>query len=241
MVIKVLKNEETIGTAVAGIFAAQVNVKPDSVLGFATGSTPLPTYRGMAELYQAGAVDFSGVTTFNLDEYVSISRDREQSYYKFMCDNLLDHINVDKERVHVPFGMAADLAAECRSYEDAIDAAGGIDLQILGIGSNGHIAFNEPETVFPDITHVVDLTENTINDNKRFFNSADEVPRQALSMGIGSIMRARRIVIICTGANKADAVKAMMTGEIDPKCPASVLRMHQNVTVFLDEAAASKL
>ena len=241
MVVHVLKDAEQIGKAAAGIFAAQVNVKPDSVVGYATGSTPLPTYTGMAELYKAGAVDFSKMITFNLDEYVGLERDHDQSYYKFMSDNLFSKINVDMKNVHVPYGAAKDLDAECKGYEAAIEAAGGIDLQILGIGSNGHIAFNEPDEDFADITHVVTLTENTINDNKRFFNSADEVPKKALSMGIGSIMRARRIVIICTGANKADAVYDMLNGKISGQNPASSLRMHQDVTVFLDEAAAAKL
>jgi len=241
MIIHILKDEKTIGKAAAGIFAAQVNTKPDSVLGFATGSTPLPTYSGMVELCKEGAVDFSKTVTFNLDEYIGLDRSREQSYYKFMYDNLFSQINVDMKNVHLPDGMAANADEECKRYEASIDAAGGIDLQILGIGSNGHIAFNEPAESFADITHAVKLTENTINDNKRFFNNAGEVPKMAISMGIGSIMRARKIVMICTGANKAEAVYQMMHGEISGNNPASALRMHHNVTIFLDEAAASKL
>ncbi len=241
MNVNIMKDEQAIGRAVAGVYMEQVNKKFDSVLGFATGSTPLSAYKNMVELCKAGVVSFKNVTTFNLDEYVGLDRDHEQSYYKFMYDNLFSGLDIDMNNVHVPYGKAADPDAECRQYEDAMAAAGGVDLQILGIGSNGHIAFNEPNTVFPDITHVVTLTENTINDNKRFFNSADEVPKKALSMGIGSIMRAQNIVFVATGANKADAIKAMLTGDIDPKCQASILRCHKDITFFIDEAAAAKL
>lgn len=241
MTVRVYKNAEAIGKAAASLFAATVIRKPDCVLGFATGSTPVPTYQALSELYRDGAVDFSGVTTYNLDEYVGLGHEHEQSYYYFMTDNLFRHINVPKENIHVLSGTAKDPAAECAAYDAAIDAAGGIDLQILGIGNNGHIAFNEPASTFAPTTHVVNLTESTIQANTRFFNNSDEVPRQALTMGIGSIMKARAIVIIATGAAKAEAVKAMLTGPVDPTCPASVLQLHPDVTVMLDEAAASLL
>lgn len=241
MVVKVYKNTDAIGKAAASLFAACVTQKPNCVLGLATGSTPVPTYQAMAELYRAGAVDFSQVTTYNLDEYVGLDHDHEQSYYYFMMDNLFKNVNVPTENVHVLSGIAADPEKECAAYDAAIDAAGGIDLQILGIGNNGHIAFNEPAESFAPTTHVVNLTESTIQANTRFFSSSDEVPRQALTMGIGSIMKARSIVIIATGAAKAQAVKDMITGPVDPSCPASVLQLHPCVTVMLDEAAASLL
>ena len=215
--------------------------KPDAVLGLATGSTPIPTYQKMAELYQIGAVDFSQVTTYNLDEYVGLDHAHPQSYYYFMMDNLFRHINVPEDHIHVLSGTAADPEAECAAYEKAIEAAGGIDLQILGIGRNGHIAFNEPADIFPAVTHVVDLTPSTIEANTRFFSSADEVPRQAVSMGIGSIMKARSIVLIATGADKAEAVKALVQGPVDPHCPASILQLHPDTTIMLDAAAASLL
>lgn len=241
MNVRVYKDADAIGAAAASLFAAQVIAKPNTVLGLATGSTPIPTYRKMAELYKEGAVDYSAVTTYNLDEYVGLDHDHDQSYYYFMHDNLFKYINIPEEQIHVLSGTAADPAAECAEYDAAIDAAGGIDLQILGIGRNGHIAFNEPADVFPPKTHVVNLTESTIDANKRFFASADDVPRQALTMGIGSIMKAKSILIIATGADKAEAVKAMIKGDIDPRCPASVLQLHPQVTVMLDEAAASLL
>ena len=241
MVVRTYESKDAIGAAAASLFAACVIEKPNAVLGLATGSTPIPTYKKMAELYTSGAVDYSGITTFNLDEYVGLGHDHEQSYYYFMHENLFSHINVPEERIHVLSGTAPDSEKECADYEKMIDAAGGIDLQILGIGRNGHIAFNEPADAFAPVTHVVQLTDSTIEANKRFFSSADEVPRKALTMGIGSIMKARAIIIIATGSDKAEAVKAMIKGPITPECPASVLQMHPNVVVMLDEGAASLL
>ncbi len=241
MNVRVYKDAQAIGSAAAALFAAQVIRKPDAVLGLATGSTPIPTYQKMAELYQIGAVDFSQVTTYNLDEYVGLDHAHPQSYYYFMMDNLFRHINVPEDHIHVLSGTAADPEAECAAYEKAIEAAGGIDLQILGIGRNGHIAFNEPADIFPAVTHVVDLTPSTIEANTRFFSSADEVPRQAVSMGIGSIMKARSIVLIATGSDKAEAVKALVQGPVDPHCPASILQLHPDTTIMLDAAAASLL
>lgn len=241
MKIHIYKDSAQIGKAAAILFAAKIIEKPDCVLGMATGSTPLPTYQALAELYQQGVIDFSAVRTFNLDEYVGISRSHDQSYYKFMFDNLFSKVNIKPENVQVPHPGSADLQDDCVAYDAAIDAAGGIDLQILGIGHNGHIAFNEPCEVFPSGTHIVNLTESTIEANKRFFDSADDVPRQAMSMGIGSIMKANEIVMIATGKGKATAVKAMVDGQIDPMCPASILQLHSSVTVFLDEEAAALL
>ena len=241
MKIHVYESAQAIGQAAAALFAAQVLAKPNSVLGLATGSTPVPTYREMARLYEQGAVDFSGVTTFNLDEYLGLERSHAQSYYHFMQENLFQHINVPQENIHVLKGTASDPEQECLDYEEAIRAAGGIDLQILGIGNNGHIAFNEPDTVFSTQTRVVNLTESTIQANQRFFASADEVPRQAVSMGIGSIFRARRILLIATGEQKAGAVRAMIHGPVDPQCPASILQLHPDTVVLLDRGAAKDL
>jgi glucosamine-6-phosphate deaminase len=237
----VYKNEGQIGQAAASLFAAKIIEKPDCVLGMATGSTPLPTYAALVALYNQGVLDFSRVRTFNLDEYVGISRSHEQSYYRFMFDNLFSQVNIDPENVAVPNPVSADPHDDCAAYDAAIDAAGGIDLQILGIGHNGHIAFNEPCRVFPFGTHIVHLTASTIEANKRFFDSIDDVPKRAITMGIGSIMKAREIMMVATGQAKAEAVKAMLHGDVDPQCPASVLRLHPAVTVFLDEPAASLL
>ncbi len=240
MKVHVYKDAETAGKAAGLLFAAQIIRKPASVLGFATGSTPLPAYQTLVNLYEAGVLDFSNIRTFNLDEYAGIDRSHSQSYYRFMFDNLFSKVNIPPESVRVPNPAATSLEAECAEYDAAIDAAGGIDLQILGIGNNGHIAFNEPGS-FPFGTHIVELTPSTIEANKRFFDSADDVPRKAISMGIGSIMKAREIVMLITGANKAPAAAAMINGPVDSACPASILQMHPNVTVLLDSAAAAML
>lgn len=241
MVVKVLKNADAIGKAAASMFAARVIEKPNCVLGLATGSTPIPTYKAMADLYNAGAVDYSKVTTYNLDEYVGLGHEHDQSYYYFMHDNLFKYINIPEESIHVLSGTAADLDAECAAYEKSIEKDGGIDLQILGIGHNGHIAFNEPADAFAPVTHVVSLTERTIEANTRFFASSADVPRQAVSMGIGTIMKAKAIVLIATGAGKAQAVHDMVYGEIDPSCPASILQLHPNCTILCDKEAGSML
>lgn len=241
MKVHVCKSTEAMGKAAAALFVACVEEKPNAVLGLATGSTPIPTYSEMAKAYEGGVVDFSGVTTFNLDEYVGLAPDHPQSYRYFMEENLFSKINIPKECTHVLSGLATDPEAECGAYEDMIDAAGGIDLQILGLGNNGHIAFNEPAADFAARTHTVELTESTIEANKRFFESADEVPRKAYTMGIGSIMKAKKIVLLANGAAKADAVAAMVEGPVTPTCPASILQFHPNVVVLVDEAAAAKL
>jgi len=241
MIVKVFPSAQLIGNATAALFVAKIVNNPRCVLGMATGSTPLPTYKHLVELCNMGILDFSQVRSFNLDEYVGISRSHEQSYYRFMFDNLFSKVNIDPQNVQVPNPVSANLEDDCRAYDAAIEAAGGIDLQILGIGNNGHIAFNEPCEVFPFGTHIVELTQSTIQANQRFFNSIDEVPKKAITMGIGSIMKAKEIMIIATGAAKAQAVKAMIQGEVDPQCPASVLQLHPAVTVFLDSEAAALL
>jgi len=227
----------------AGIIRHQVESKPNSVLGLATGSTPEDTYRLLVKAHQEDGLNFSGVTTFNLDEYLGLPRDHEQSYYWFMHDRLFNHINVRPENVNLPDGMAADPEAACAQYEEKIRAAGGIDLQLLGIGGDGHIAFNEPGSSLASRTRVKTLTEQTIKDNAGlFFNgNEDEVPRFAITMGVGSILDARHCLLLATGARKADVIKAMIEGPVSSAVTASALQLHPRVTVVLDEEAASKL
>ena len=233
--------EEQIGIAAGYYMCGQVLQKPDSVLGLATVSTPVRAYKHMIELYNKGAVDFSQVTTFNLDEYVHLDVNDKNSYHSFMHDNLFNYINIPEENINFLDGNAEDLEAECKAYEKRIKKSGGIDIQLLGIGSNGHIAFNEPAESFQRWSHIVELKESTIRDNSRFFNSIDEVPTRALTMGIGSIMQAKRILIIALGEHKAKAIKQLIDGNVTPQCPASVLQFHTDVTLMLDKGAASLL
>lgn len=225
----------------ANIIAAQVYLKPNCVLGLATGSSPIGTYDQLVEWYEKGDLDFSGVKTVNLDEYKGLPRENDQSYYYFMHENLFDRVNIDVANTKVPNGMVEDGDAECLHYEDLIRSLGGVDLQLLGLGRNGHIGFNEPADAFAPITHCVDLTESTIEANKRFFASADDVPRQAYSMGIGTIMRAKKILVVVSGEDKAEALAAAVYGPITPEVPASVLQLHNDVTIVADEAALSKM
>ena len=230
-----------VGQAAAVLINAQLLKKPESVLGLATGSTPVPTYNQLIHLHSQGVADFSKAVSYNLDEYVGIPVDHECSYHRFMDDNLFNHVNMRREAIHVPDGLAEDLDAAAAAYDEAIDAAGGIDIQVLGIGRNGHIGFNEPGEEFVYGCHVVDLTADTIDANKRFFDSADAVPRQAVSLGIGSIMKAKQILLIATGKDKAHAVNMMINDAISPRVPATILRTHPNVIVLLDKEAASEL
>ena len=241
MNVLVYDNEEQIGIAAGNYMCSLVLAKPDSVLGLATGSTPLKPYGHMIKLYEAGAVDFSKVTTFNLDEYCKLDVNDVNSYHRFMHDNLFDHINIPEENINFLNGNAENLEEECKAYEERIKKSGGIDIQLLGIGSNGHIAFNEPSDSFQRWSHVVALKESTIKDNSRFFKSIEEVPTHAVTMGIGSIMQAKRILIIAIGENKAKAIKQLIDGNVTPQCPASVLQFHTDVTLMLDKGAASLL
>lgn len=225
----------------AAIMAAQVVEKPDCVLGLATGSTPLGAYELLAKWCSQGDLDFSKVSTVNLDEYRGLGHDHEQGYYYFMNKNLFSKINIDLANVNVPNGLEPDPAKESERYEGVIASLGGIDLQLLGIGHDGHIGFNEPNNFFDNNTHCVDLTEMTIQANKRFFASADEVPKQAYTMGIGTIMRARKILMLITGEDKADILKAAFYGEVTPEVPASILQFHPDVTLVADAAALSKV
>ncbi len=237
MRVIVCENYEEMSKAAARIFAAQIQLHPDCVLGLATGSTPVGMYRELTRLCDAGEIDFSNITTYNLDEYYPISPDNSQSYRYFMNDNLFDHVNIDKARTHVPNGMAADPAVECAEYDRQIKAAGGIDLQLLGIGVNGHIAFNEPDDELIAGTHVTSLTDSTIEANSRFFASRDEVPTKALTMGMQSILGARKIVLLANGAGKHAAVAKLLDDTITTQMPATLLKVHPDVTLICDRAA----
>jgi len=237
----VCKNYEELSRAGALVFAEQIWKKPDSVLGLATGGTPVGLYNGLVDMYKDKELDFSRITSFNLDEYFPMEPTEEQSYHSFMWENLFSHVNVRKESVNILDGRVSDPDKACADYEEKIALAGGIDLQLLGIGHNGHIAFNEPDEKLPVSTSVVTLTERTIEANTRFFESRDLVPRKALSMGMGSIMSARRILMLISGKDKAPAVKEMFSGTITTQMPASLLQLHPDVLVLLDAAAASLL
>ena len=216
----------------AEMIAAQIAEKPDSVLGLATGSSPVGIYRKLIERYCAGKLDFSNITSVNLDEYVGLGGDHPQSYRYFMQKNLFDHVNITPSKTFVPNGLAADTRAECAAYDDRIRNLGGIDLQLLGIGLDGHIGFNEPADRFTEETHVVSLHPSTIAANARFFESEDEVPHSAITMGVGSIMQARKILLIANGPAKKGIVEKAVSGPITPQVPASILQRHPDVTVI---------
>ena len=225
----------------ANIISAQVIMKPSCVLGLATGSTPIGTYRQLIEWYEKGDLDFAHVTSVNLDEYKGLSGDNDQSYRYFMNHNFFSHINIPMERTFVPNGLEKNSDAACAAYNEIIRSCGGIDLQLLGLGHNGHIGFNEPGEAFEKETHCVDLTESTIEANKRFFEKEEDVPRQAYTMGIKNIMQARTILLVVSGEDKADILAQVLEGPITPQVPASILQLHNDVTVVADEAALSKL
>ena len=235
------KDYKDMSRKAANIISAQVIMKPNCVLGLATGSTPIGTYDQLVEWYNKGDLDFSEVTTVNLDEYKGLPRTNDQSYYYFMHQHLFDRVNIDPERTNVPNGMEPDAEKECGRYEELIRSLGGVDLQLLGLGHNGHIGFNEPGEAFEKETHCVDLTESTIEANKRFFASADDVPKQAYTMGIKTIMQAKKILIVVNGENKADIVERAFFGPVTPEVPASILQLHNDVTLVGDEAALSKI
>ena len=235
------KDYKDMSRKAANIISAQVIMKPNCVLGLATGSTPIGTYDQLVEWYNKGDLDFSEVTTVNLDEYKGLPRTNDQSYYYFMHQHLFDRVNIDPERTNVPNGMEPDAEKECGRYEELIRSLGGVDLQLLGLGHNGHIGFNEPGEAFEKETHRVDLTESTIEANKRFFASADDVPKQAYTMGIKTIMQAKKILIVVNGENKADIVERAFFGPVTPEVPASILQLHNDVTLVGDEAALAKI
>jgi len=239
MVLYQVKDYKDMSRKAANIISAQVIMKPNAVLGLATGSTPVGAYEQLVEWYNKGDIDFSQVTSVNLDEYKGLSGDNDQSYRYFMNTNLFDHVNIDKTRTYVPNGLEEDSDKACADYNEIIRSVGGIDIQLLGIGGNGHIGFNEPGEAFEKETHCVDLTESTIKANARFFESMDEVPKQAYTMGIKSIMAAKKILLVATGSAKADALYKSLYGPITPNVPASILQLHQDVTVVADEDALS--
>ena len=231
------KDYKDMSRKAANIISAQVIMKPNCVLGLATGGTPVGTYAQLIDWYNKGDVDFSEVTTVNLDEYRGLPRDHEQSYWYFMHKNFFDSVNVQPDRIFVPDGSNPNAEEACREYDAIIRNVGGIDLQLLGIGEDGHIGFNEPGEAFELGTHCVDLTESTINANQRFFNSRDEVPRQAYTMGIKTIMQARKVLMVANGANKAEIIKKAFFGPVTPEVPASILQMHPDFILVGDQDA----
>lgn len=240
MEIIVCKDYNEASVKAAEVVAGVMKSKKNCILGLATGSTPEGLYAELIKKNQAGEIDFSEVTTVNLDEYYPISPDNDQSYRYFMNSHLFDHVNIDKANTNVPNGEAADGEAEAKRYEAYVRSLGGADIQVLGIGRNGHIAFNEPDDELVPVTHVTSLTEDTIDANARFFASAADVPTKALTMGIGTILSAKKIIIIATGANKKEAVAAMLKGTCTTQCPASFLNLHDDVVLVCDETAYGK-
>ncbi|TVX87203.1 glucosamine-6-phosphate deaminase [Paenibacillus agilis] len=237
MNIMTFNTNEELNQIAAGIFASLIQTKPTAVLGLATGSTPIGIYQELIRLNEKGYVDFKDVTSYNLDEYCGLPADHPETYRSFMNVQLFNHINIDKAQTHVPNGNAADLQAESKSYDEQL-AKASIDLQLLGLGHNGHIGFNEPDAELHAGTHVVNLKEETRQANARFFNSIDEVPTQAITMGVGSILKAKMVMLVVRGAEKADIVHRALTGPITTEVPASLLQTHPNVVVLLDKEAA---
>lgn len=241
MRVILLENYDELSEKAADIVASQIADKPDSVLGLATGSTPLGTYTNLIKMYNKGKIDFTEVKSFNLDEYYPIKKDNPQSYAKFMNDNFFSHINIKHENVHIPNGETDNPEAECEAYEKAIEENGGVDLQILGIGQNGHIGFNEPDTNLNEFTHLTKLTENTIKANSRFFDSYDKVPKNALTMGITTILKARKIVLLVSGANKSNVVDELLNDKINTSVPATLLKVHPDVVLLCDKSSYSNI
>lgn len=237
MKLLVCNDYQEMSKKAAALIAAQVKLFPESILGLATGSTPIGTYDELIRLYNTGEIDFSEIETVNLDEYVGLGPDHEQSYRHFMNEQLFNHINLDPEMTHVPNGLAANPEEEAENYEMMVECLGGIDLQVLGLGPNGHIGFNEPDSFFTPGTHVVDLSKETIDANSRFFSSRAEVPHQAITLGVKQIMQAGKVILLVSGEKKAKALKAAVTGPVTPDLPASILQLHPDCTVFADEAA----
>ena len=235
------KDYDEMSRVAANIISAQVILKPESILGLATGSSPIGVYDQLVEWYKKGDLDFSRVTTVNLDEYKGLPKENEQSYYYFMHEYLFDKVNINVENTYLPDGMNLDSEAEAARYEEVLASVGQVDLQLLGMGHNGHIGFNEPGDVFAKATHCVDLKESTIEANKRFFESADDVPRQAYSMGIGTILKSKKLLVVVSGEGKAEALKNSICGPVTPQVPGSILQFHPDVTIVADEAALSKV
>ena len=241
MLVLIKKDYEEMSRTAADLVEKQMIEKPDSVLGLATGSTPLGLYKELIKKHRENGLDFSKVTTFNLDEYVGLSPSHPQSYHYFMNENLFNHINVNKGNIYIPKGEGTDIESFCYWYEDKIEEAGGIDLQVLGIGANGHIAFNEPGSSLGSRTRIKTLTKKTREDNARFFNSMDEVPKFAITMGIGTIMEAETLLLLANGKNKAKAVADLVEGPITGQVPATIVQLHPYAVIVVDEEAGSML
>ncbi len=242
MKIYLSEDYQSMSRKVANIFSAQIIMKPDCVLGLATGSTPVGTYKQLIEWYNKGDLSFEDVKTINLDEYVGLAPEHDQSYRYFMQSNLFDHVNIKPENTNVPTGISDDHEQDCKNYDALIASLGGIDMQFLGIGQNGHIGFNEPDGAFELGTHIAELNQSTIEANARFFeNDLSKVPTHAMTLGIKNIMQAKKIVLVASGAEKADAILKAFTGPVTPQLPASILQMHADVTLVGDKAALSKL
>ena len=241
MRIIVCENYEEVSKKAAQMILSQVTLKPNSVLGLATGSTPIGMYENLVKLNKNGDIDFSEVRTFNLDEYYKLPKESDQSYHYFMYKNLFDHININPENIHIPNGMTADVDAECERYDKLIKEAGGVDIQVLGIGNNAHIGFNEPTINFEKGTHLVELEESTIEANSRFFDNIEDVPKKAITMGVGSIFKSKKIMLIATGENKAEAIYNTVYGKVVPEVPASTLQFHSDIVLILDKKAAKLL
>lgn len=241
MRVIIVKDYDEMSKEAARIIARQIREKPNCVLGLATGGTPIGTYKELVRMHKEEGLDFSQVVTFNLDEYYGLPPDHPQSYHYYMFEHLFNHVNIKRENIHIPDGLAKDVEAFCREYERKIKKAGGIDLQLLGIGRDGHIAFNEPGSSLASRTRIVALAPETIKDNARFFEREEDVPRYAISMGVGTILEARKILLIANGKSKADAIAATVEGPVTSQITASALQLHPNVTIVVDEEAASKL
>lgn len=241
MLVRIFESVEDYSKAAAQEIARLIDRKPNAVLGLATGSTPVPLYNELILLHQEEALDFSRVTTFNLDEYVGLRRTHSQSYYRFMDEKLFSKVNIPAENIHVPNGTAGNIEEQCEWYEEQIKLKGGIDIQILGIGGNGHIAFNEPGSSLGSRTRIKTLSEQTRKDNSRFFETMDEVPKYAITMGIGTIMESHRLLLLASGKDKATAIKNTVEGPITAMVPATIVQMHRYAMIYIDEEAASVL
>ena len=241
MTIYVAKDYDEMSKKGAEIIAELLKAKPEASLGLATGGTPVGMYKELIEMNKKGEISFKQVSAYNLDEYYPIEKTNDQSYDYFMKENLFNHVDIDINNTHIPNGMAVNSVEEGKTYDALVRATGGVDIQVLGIGGNGHIGFNEPSDVFEPITHRVTLDERTIQDNARFFSSIEEVPTEAITMGIGTIMTAKSILLLASGSGKAPIIKEMLLGKVTPRVPASILQFHKDVKVVLDEAAAVEL
>ena len=241
MNVVICDDYQHMSTLASRAFIDCLQSNPGAVLGLATGSTPIGCYKNLIDSYKAGNISFAEVTSFNLDEYIGLHRDHPQSYYYFMHQQFLNQVDIQSQRVFIPSGVEENYGVYCQWYEDRINEAGGIDLQILGIGSDGHIAFNEPGTALGSRTHITDLDHQTIDDNARFFDSKSDVPKRAITMGVATIMDAKKIILLATGENKAAAIRDAIQGPVGSECTASALQQHPNVTFYLDKAAAALL